>query len=293
MITEEILKKVRRIEILSKKSSKELFAGEYHSAFKGRGMEFSEVREYYPGDDIRFIDWNVSSRMGRLYVKQFVEERELTVILAVDLSTSLKFYSGTKSKKDIAAEISAIIAFTANLNKDKVGLLIFTNKVELFIPPKKGKTHLLRIIREILSFEPAGRKTSIGSGLAYLNRVIKKKAIVFLISDFLDTDFSKPLKISGKKHDLVAINISDKREQAIPDSGLFVMKDYESGKEFFVDFSSPDTAGHFKAVLAENSGYLSEHFRKYNIDSINITNDEDYEKPLFEFFLQRRKKYSR
>ncbi|MEN8152536.1 MAG: DUF58 domain-containing protein [Acidobacteriota bacterium] len=293
MITEEILKKIRRIEIVSKKSSKELFAGEYHSAFKGRGMEFSEVREYTPGDDIRFIDWNVSSRLGKLYIKQFVEERELTVILTVDLSASLKFYSGTKSKKDIAAEISAIIAFTASLNKDKVGLLIFTDKVELFIPPKKGKTHLLRIIREILNFEPEGKKTSIGSGLTYLNKVIKKKAIVFLISDFLDTDFSKPLKISGRKHDLVAINISDRREQKIPDSGFFIMKDFESGKEFFADFSSPETADHFKSVLTENSGYLTEHFRKYNIDFINITNDEDYEKPLFNFFLQRRKKHLR
>ncbi|MCK4888634.1 MAG: DUF58 domain-containing protein, partial [Candidatus Aminicenantes bacterium] len=170
MISEEILRKIRRIEIISKKSSSEVFSGEYHSAFKGRGMEFSEVREYYPGDEIRFIDWNVSSRMGKIYVKQFVEERELTVILAVDLSSSLDFFSGEKSKKDIAAEISAIIAFTANSNKDKVGLLVFTDKVELYIPPKRGISHLLRIIREILTFKPESKGTSIENGLTYLNK---------------------------------------------------------------------------------------------------------------------------
>jgi len=171
MISEEILKKIRRIEIISRKSSKEIFAGEYHSAFKGRGMEFSEVREYIGGDDVRFIDWNVSSRMGKLYIKRFVEERELTVILAVDLSASLGFFSGTKSKKEIAAEISAIIAFTAMLNNDKVGLLVFTDKIERFIPPKKGKIHLLKIIREIINFKPEGKSTSIDNGLVYLNAV--------------------------------------------------------------------------------------------------------------------------
>ncbi len=293
MISEEILRKIRRIEIISKKSSSEVFSGEYHSAFKGRGMEFSEVREYYPGDEIRFIDWNVSSRMGKIYVKQFVEERELTVILAVDLSSSLDFFSGEKSKKDIAAEISAIIAFTANSNKDKVGLLVFTDKVELYIPPKRGISHLLRIIREILTFKPESKGTSIENGLTYLNRVIKKKAIVFLISDFIDKDFSLPLRISGRKHDLIAINISDKREVVLPDKGIFRMRDSESGEEFMVDFSSEKTRKKFRILIERENEHLKEKFNKYNVDSIDISVEENYEKPLFDFFLKRRKKYSR
>ncbi len=293
MISEEILKKIRRIEIISKKSSSEVFSGEYHSAFKGRGMEFSEVREYYPGDETRFIDWNVSSRMGKIYVKQFVEERELTVILAVDLSASLDFFSGRKSKKDIAAEISAIIAFTANNNKDKVGLLIFTDKVEMYIPPKRGKSHLLRIIKEILTFRPENQSTSIENGLTYLNKVIKKKAIIFLISDFIDSDFSLPLRISGRKHDLIAINIADKREKAIPEKGIFRMRDNETGKEFLVDFSSAETKKKFMKITSGKKRDLEKMFSKYNIDSIDIFSDQDYEKPLFDFFLKRRKKYSR
>ena len=293
MISEEILKKIRRIEIISKKSSSEVFSGEYHSAFKGRGMEFSEVREYYPGDETRFIDWNVSSRMGKIYVKQFVEERELTVILAVDLSSSLDFFSGRKSKKDIAAEISAIIAFTANNNKDKVGLLIFTDKVEMYIPPKRGKSHLLRIIKEILTFRPENRSTSIENGLTYLNKVIKKKAIIFLISDFIDSDFSLPLRISGRKHDLIAINIADKREKTIPEKGIFRMRDNETGEEFLVDFSSTETKRKFRNITSGKKRDLEEMFSKYNVDAIEIFSDQDYEKPLFNFFLKRRKKYSR
>lgn len=293
MISEEILKKIRKIEIISKKSSNEIFAGEYHSAFKGRGMEFSEVREYTPGDDIRFIDWNVSSRMGKLYVKQFVEERELTVILAVDLSASLNFFSGEKSKKEKAAEISAIIAFTASLNKDKVGLIIITDKAELFIPPKKGRTHILRIIREILEFKPSSKGTSIENGLSYLNKVIKKKAIVFLISDFIDKDFSKSLNISGKKHDLVAVNITDKREMKMPEKGLILAIDSESGNEFLIDFSSKKTADIFSKYNKSERLLLDEIFKKYNIDQIKILDDKDYIKPLFEFFTERRRKFRR
>lgn len=293
MIAEEILKKVRRIEIISRKRSSELFAGEYHSAFKGRGMEFSEVREYIAGDDIRFIDWNVTSRMGKLYVKQFVEERELTVILAVDLSASLSFFSQKKSKKEIAAEISALVAFTANLNNDKVGLLIFTDKIELFIPPKKGKTHLLRIIRDILDFKPEGRGTSIENGLVYLNKVIKKKAIVFLISDFIDRGFETPLKISSRKHDLIAVDISDRRELALPDRGIFILKDCESGAEFIADFSARKTKQSFLQFNKRNSRYLEDLFKKYDIDTIAIKDEQNWEKPLFDFFLERRRKFAR
>jgi uncharacterized protein (DUF58 family) len=293
MISEEILKKVRRIELISRKSSKELFAGEYHSAFKGRGMEFAEVREYTDGDDIRFIDWNVSSRMGRMYVKQFVEERELTVILAIDLSASLNFFSKNKSKKEIAAEISAIIAFTASLNNDKVGLLIFTEQVERFIPPKKGKTHLLRIIREILNFEPEGKGTSIENGLVYLNKVIKKKAILFLLSDFIDNDFSQSLKISAQKHDLIAIKIADIREKEIPRSGTFILKDSETGEEFFVDFGSKLIRDSFIRDLKKKENRLTDLFKRYDVDYIFIEKEEEYEKSLFDFFLKRKKKYTR
>jgi uncharacterized protein (DUF58 family) len=293
MIAEEILKKVRRIEIISKKSSQEIFAGEYHSAFKGRGMEFSEVREYVEGDDIRFIDWNVSSRMGKFYVKQFVEERELTVILAIDLSASLNFFSKSKSKKEIAAEISAIIAFTASLNNDKVGLLIFTDQVERFIPPKKGKTHILRIIREILEFKPKSKKTSIDNGLVYLNKVIKKKAILFLLSDFIDQDFQQSLKIASQKHDLIAVNIFDHREITLPKTGIFILKDQETGEEFLVDFASKKTRDAFIKDFRENENQLLESFKKYGVDSITIDSEKDYEKPLFDFFMERRKKFAR
>jgi uncharacterized protein (DUF58 family) len=293
MIAEEILKKVKRIEIISKKSSQEIFAGEYHSAFKGRGMEFSEVREYVDGDDIRFIDWNVSSRLGKLYVKQFVEERELTVILALDLSASLDFLSRSKSKKEIAAEISAIVAFTASLNNDKVGLLIFTHQVERFIPPKKGKSHILRIIREILEFKPRGKSTSIDNGLVYLNKVIKKKAILFLLSDFIDQDFQRSLKIASQKHDLIAIRISDQREITLPKAGIFILKDQETGEEFFVDFASKETRTSFIKDHQENENQLLETFKKYGVDSIAIDSEKDYEKPLFDFFMERRRKFAR
>ncbi len=293
MIAEEILKKVKRIEIISKKSSQEIFAGEYHSAFKGRGMEFSEVREYVDGDDIRFIDWNVSSRLGKFYVKQFVEERELTVILALDLSASLDFLSRSKSKKEIAAEIAAIVAFTASLNNDKVGLLIFTHQVERFIPPKKGKSHILRIIREILEFKPRGKGTSIDNGLVYLNKVIKKKAILFLLSDFIDQDFQRSLKIASQKHDLIAIRISDQREITLPKAGIFILKDQETGEEFFVDFASKKTRTFFIKDHQENENQLLETFKKYGVDSIAIDSEKDYEKPLFDFFMERRRKFAR
>jgi len=291
MIPEEILKKIRKIEIISKKTSQETFQGEYHSAFKGRGIEFSEVREYIDGDDVRFVDWNVTSRMGRLFVKQFVEERELTVFLAIDLSASLNFFSRTKSKKEIAAEISAIIAFTAMMNNDKVGLLIFTEDVELFIPPKKGRTELLRIIREILSFEPQKRGTSIERGLAYLNRVLKKRAIVFLLSDFICGDFTRALKVTSRKHDLIVIDISDAREKTLPRAGMFILKDFETGEEFFIDFSSRRFRRYFMERQTENERAKDHLFAKYNIDRIHISEKRNYELELFDFFIRRKRKY--
>jgi uncharacterized protein (DUF58 family) len=293
MVSEEILKKVRKVEIISKKISNETFAGEYHSAFKGRGMEFAEVREYQIGDDIRFIDWNVSSRMGKLFVKQFTEERELSLILAIDLSASLNFFSELKSKKEIAAEISAIIAFTAMLNKDKVGLLIFTNEIELYVPPKKGKTHLLRIIREILNFSPQSNGTSINGGLTYLSKILKKKSIIFLLSDFIDTNFTRSIKIISKKHDLVAINISDKRELNIPDKGLFLLRDIETDEDFYIDFSSVSDRKYFNNIIKRNDFELKTLLKKNKVDIIEISGDDDYEKPLYNFFLKRRKQLSR
>ena len=293
MIAEETLKKIKRIEIISRKAARDVFAGEYHSAFKGRGMEFSQVREYQPGDDSRFIDWNVSSRLGRLYVKQFIEERELTIILALDLSASLQFASGAKSKKDIAAELSALIAFTALLNNDKVGLLLFSDRIELYIPPQKGRLHLLRLIRDIIEFKPLGRGTSIGNALVYLTSLIKKKAVVFLISDFLDHGFATALKIASRKHDLIAIDIADRREREIPPRGNFQLRDLESGKEFSVDFTNIALRREFQKTRNQKDRDLNELFRKYGIDSLDIYSDRDYEKPLFDLFLKRRKKFAR
>ena len=293
MIAEEILKKIKRIEIISRKTARDIFAGEYHSAFKGRGMEFSQVREYQAGDDSRFIDWNVSSRLGRLYVKQFVEERELTIILALDLSASLRFASALKSKKEVAAELSALIAFTAMLNNDKVGLLLFSDQVELYIPPQKGRTHLLRLIRDIIEFKPQGRGTSILNALAYLNRLIKKKAVVFLISDFLDEGYDTALKIASRKHDLIAIDIADRGELSPPRRGNFFFRDLESREIFSADFGRPETRRDFLRVRGEISRRRKELFRNYGIDSLAIRSDQDYEKPLFDLFLKRKKKIAR
>jgi uncharacterized protein (DUF58 family) len=293
MISEETLKKIRKIEIISRKAARDIFAGQYHSAFKGRGMEFSEVREYQFGDDARFIDWNVSSRLGRLFVKQFVEERELTIILAIDLSASLQFASVSKSKKDIAVELSALIAFAALLNNDKVGLMIFTDRIEFFVPPKKGRTHLLRLIRDISEFQPQGRGTAIGSAMAYLTSLLKKKAVIFLISDFLDDQFATPLKIASRKHDLIAVTIQDQRERTAPRRSVFQFKDLESGKDFRADFGRPAVRSAYQKLVQTRSAQLAELFRKHRIDSIAIQTEGDYEKPLFDLFSRRKHKFAR
>ena len=293
MISSEILRKVRRIEIISRKASSEILAGEYHSAFKGRGMEFAEVREYQPGDDVRLIDWNVTSRTGKLYVKQFVEEREMTVILAIDLSASLTFLSNRKSKREIAAEISALIAFIAMLNNDKVGLLLFTESIEHYIPPQKGRKHLLRIIREILTFTPRSSGTSIRNGLIYLNKVARKHAIVFLISDFLDQGFDKPLKVAARKHDLVAVRISDPRESDPPGQGLFRIRDLESGRETLVDFSRKSSRDAFSRKRETLDRERQRLFGGINVDTLSILEDSHPEKPLFDFFLKRKRRFRR
>jgi len=293
MIAEEIFKKIRKIEIISKKSAQSVFAGQYHSAFKGRGIEFAEVREYQPGDDIRFIDGNVSSRLGKLFVKRFAEERQLTIILAIDLSSSLNFFSENKSKKEIAAEMAALIAFTAMLNNDKVGLLIFTDRIELFIPAKKGKTHLLRMIRDILDFTPSGRGTAIANALEYLNQALKKRAVVFLISDFLDDGFITALKIASRKHDLIAVTITDQRELIPPDKGIFIFRDWENDSEFYADFNQPAARRALIDFQNKRTRRLNETFKKYGIDHLKIEHERDFEKALFDLFSRRRKKYSR
>lgn len=290
MQSEELLKKVKRIEIISRKISREVFAGAYHSTFKGRGMEFASVREYAPGDDIRFIDWNVSSRMGRLHVKQFVEERELTLMLALDLSSSMFFFSNDLTKREVMAEIAAIIAFAANYNNDKVGLMLFSDQVEKYIPPRKGRQHILRIIRDILEFQPAGRKTDLQTGVAYLSRVLKKKSILMLFSDFIDTGFDRALKLAGSKHDLILMRFTDPRERSLPHKGLYSLEDCETGQQIIVDLFQGEVRNRFAAWWKEKQSELKDLARKYRIDEIEFSVGKDYERPLMKFFNERKKR---
>lgn len=291
MIDKELLKQVREIEIRTKGLVNQVFSGEYHSVFKGRGMEFSEVREYQFGDDIRNIDWNVTARFGHPYVKVFEEERELTVIMMIDLSGSLAFGSKEKTKQRIAAEVSAILSFSALKNNDKVGLLLFTDKIEKFVPPRKGRKHVLRIVREVLSFKPQGNKTNLKAALEYLNRAVKKRSIVFLLSDFIDEDFEKILRIVSKKHDLIGLVLQDRREIEIPQVGLLKVVDSETHQEFWVDtnnrFFQQNFAIHTKQ-LSERRKYI---FRSNKIDSVNIQTGENYIKPLVQFFKLRERRW--
>ncbi|MCA2004913.1 MAG: DUF58 domain-containing protein, partial [Ignavibacterium sp.] len=270
MIDKELLKQVREIEIRTKGLVNQVFSGEYHSVFKGRGMEFSEVREYQFGDDIRNIDWNVTARFGHPYVKIFEEERELTVIMMVDLSGSLAFGSKEKTKQRIAAEVSAILSFSALKNNDKVGLLLFTDKIEKFVPPRKGRKHVLRIVREVLSFKPEGNKTDLRAALEYLNKAVKKRSIVFLLSDFIDDGFEKILRVVSKKHDLIGIVLEDRREKEIPQLGLIKVIDSETETEKWIDTSSMHFRNEFVVrtkQLYEKRKYI---FRSNKIDSVNI-----------------------
>ncbi len=290
MLTKELLKQVRQIEIKTRGVVNEVFSGEYHSVFKGRGMEFSEVREYQIGDDIRTIDWNVSARFGHPYVKIFEEERELTLMLLVDLSGSLVFGSVEKTKQQIAAELTAILAFSAMKNNDKVGLILFTDQIEKFVPPRKGKSHVLRIIREILSFEPSGNKTDIKVALEYFNHSVKKKSIAFLISDFIDEGYDKILRIVGKKHDLVNILLEDPREQELPKVGLIKLKDAETGKTRYIDSSNKNVQEYFKEKINKRNDYRNNLFLKSRVDTINISTASSYIKPLINFFKNRERR---
>ena len=291
MLTKELLKQVRQIEIRTKGLVNHLFSGEYHSVFKGRGMEFSEVREYQFGDDIRNIDWNVTARFGHPYIKVFEEERELTVMLLVDLSGSLMFGSVSKTKQQVAAELSAILAFSALKNNDKVGLILFTDKIEKFVPPRKGNKHVLRIIREVLSFEPEGNATDIKAALEYMNSTIKKRSIVFLLSDFIDDGYEKILRVLGRKHDLIGVVIDDRRENEIPSLGLIKFTDAESGHERWVDTSSSTVRNRLRKSREEAINKRNSIFISGGVDKIHIQAGEDYIKPLVQFFQMRERRW--
>lgn len=291
MLTKELLKQVKQIEIRTRGVVNEIFSGEYHSVFKGRGMEFSEVREYQIGDDIRSIDWNVSARFGHPFVKVFEEERELTLMLLVDMSGSLVFGSVEKTKQQIAAELSAILAFSALKNNDKVGLILFTDNIEKFVPPRKGNSHVLRIIREILSFEPQGNKTDIKGALEYLNLSIKKKSIVFLISDFIDDGYDKILKIVSKKHDLVSIYLEDPRERELVKGGLIKFRDAETKAIRYLDTSNKSIQEHFNKKFSERENIQNELFKKSRVDAVKINIASSYVRPLIDFFKLREKRW--
>ncbi len=294
MLPKEILQKIRRIEIQTRNLVNDVFSGEYHSVFKGRGMEFSEVREYQPGDSIRTIDWNVTARTGHPFVKKYVEERELTVILMVDASSSGEFGTCRKTKREISAEISALLAFSAIKNNDRVGLIIFTDQVEKFVPPKKGSKHVLRVIRELLYFRPHGRGTDIAAALDYLNRLTRRKAVVFLISDFLCSGYERALRVANKRHDLVAISITDPREQTLPNVGFVELEDAETGERILRDTSDRSFRQSFTESSARLNRERTRQFAAMNVDAVNISLDmteDPYLLPLMQFFKMRAKKF--
>lgn len=291
MIPKEILKKVRRLEITTRGMVNDVFSGEYHSVFKGRGMEFSEVREYQVGDDIRTIDWNVTARYGHPFVKVFEEERELTVMLMVDASSSGEFGTFERMKGEIAVEICALLAFSAIKNNDKVGLIIFTDKVEKFVPPRKGKSHVLRVLRELLYFHPQDKKTDIADALDYFNRVIRRRSVVFLVSDFISKGYEQSLRIANKKHDVVAIHIVDPRELELPNVGYVELEDAETGEQILLDTTSREVRDLFKKKTSQAMMARDKLFKSMNVDSIAIHTDESYFEPLIRFFRMRAKRF--
>ncbi|MGI6048799.1 MAG: DUF58 domain-containing protein [Petrimonas sp.] len=289
METSELLKKVRHIEIKARGLSRNIFAGQYHSAFKGRGMAFSEVREYQYGDDMRDVDWNVTARYNRPYVKIFEEERELTVMLLIDVSESLGFGSSEKIKRDIVAEIAATLAFSAIQNNDKIGVIFFSDKVEKFIPPKKGRKHILFIIREILSFAPESTGTDINMALRYMTNAIKKRCTTFLISDFIDTgDYKSSLRIANRKHDIVAIQVYDKLSTRLPSLGLLKVKDPETGGETWIDTSSKRIRNDYANWWKERQAEMLQTFKQSSVDDVSVSTEDDYVKALLLLFQKRR-----
>ncbi len=294
MISRELIKKIRYIQIYTSKAVNDVLAGEYHSVFKGQGMEFDEVRAYQPGDDIRTIDWNVTARTGHPYVKRYVEEREITVFFLVDLSKSGSFGSREKLKNEVAAEFCALLAFSAIKNNDKVGLIVFTDTIQLFIPPAKGTSHVLRLIRELLVFEPGKIRKKTGTDIAlaldYLGRVLHKRGVVFLVSDFLDQNFEKPLRVLARRHDLIAVKVSDPRELALPDVGLLEIQDAETGEIVVIDTGSKTVRSRYTHLAEEKNRALSDLFQSTGIDQIQLLTDRDYVLDLVKFFRKRMKK---
>jgi uncharacterized protein (DUF58 family) len=290
MIPPELIKKIRQIEIYTSRMVDASFAGQYESVFKGRGMAFDEVREYTPGDDIRTIDWNVTARTGKPYIKRFVEEREMTVVFAVDLSASGDFGTVNKAKNELAAEFCAVMAFAAAKNNDKVGLLIFTDQIELYIPPKKGVSHMLRLIRELLYFKMPKRQTNISQALDYLAKVIRKRAAVFLVSDFIETDFKKPLSLLNKRHDVIAVSVRDRAEIVMPSVGLIELADAETGEIILVDTSSRQFRNKYTSTCAERFDDLKNMLRTINVDCISISTDKPYIQDLVRFFHLRHRR---
>lgn len=287
METAELLKKVRKIEIKTRGLSQNIFAGEYHSAFKGRGMTFSEVREYQYGDDIRAIDWNVTARFGHPYIKIFEEERELTVMLLIDVSGSRNFGTNKQIKQDIFTEIAAVLAFSTIQNNDKIGVVFFSDKIEKFIPPQKGKKHVLYIIRELLDFEPTSTKTDIGGALRYFTNAIKKSSTAFIISDFMDTGFEKDLIIANKKHDIAALQVYDMRETELPNVGLIKLKDAETGERIWVDTSDKRLRTAYKHTWGEKQLALQKAFTHSGVDSVSMKTSDDYVRALMRLFKMR------
>src|SRR5450755_2691715 len=289
----EILKKIRALEIKTKGLVQSVFAGNYHSVFKGRGMNFDEVREYQPGDEIRAIDWNVTARLGTAFVKKFTEERELTVILVVDVSASGNFGSASQSKRELAAEVACLLAFSAIRNNDKVGLLLFTDNVELYIPAKKGRSHTLRLIREILFFEPHSRGTNAALALQYLNKVVTRRAVVFFVSDFQTGDFSRELAVTGRRHDFIAVHVQDQRERVLPNVGIITLEDAESGEQIEINTADRSTRTNFSELAEAEFVDLKRTLHRNNIDTISLQTNRDYLPELRSFFKQRERRLAR
>ncbi len=287
MLPKDLIRRIRKLEIRTRKVVSDMLAGQYHSVFKGRGMAFSEVRQYQAGDEIRVIDWNVTARMNEAYIKVFTEERELTVMLLVDVSASKEFGSRERSKAEIAAEVAAQIAFSAIANNDRVGLILFSDRVEKVVPPRKGRTHVLRLVSDILSFQPVGKGTDLGVGLTYLTQLARRKAVTFLISDFIAKDYEKPLRLVGQKHDLVPVVISDPLEEQFPRLGLVEMEDPETGERFIVDTTDPRVRGRFARAMQAQREERRRLFKKLALDHVELRADDDHGKALAQFFRMR------
>ncbi len=291
MLRKELIQAVKHLELVARRAVNDQLAGQYQSVFKGRGMDFTDVREYQPGDDIRVIDWNVSARMNDLYIKQFVEERELTVLLLVDASGSQTFGTYNRRKQETAAELAALIAFSAIKNNDRVGLITFTDQVETFIPPKKGRKHVLRVITEILDFTPERRGTDLPGALEYLSRLTSKRALTFVISDFQDTDFETSLSIANRRHEIIPLVIEDPMETELPNMGLVPFEDPETGDIFMVDTSSRQVRREFRNIAQRRRDALVRTFHKHKIDHISIRTDKSHIEPLVQYFRTRSKRY--